>query len=213
MLVLGFDHDSQAYQALSVLKQVAAEGRLELHEGAVVERDGAGNLHVREQVSTSDGMPGAAAGGLLGAVVGLLGGPLGVLLGGTTGVLFGTAADQDRAEYAHSLLTQTAEMLPAGTTGLIALVGEYTEEVIDEVMLPFDAVILRTPVADVRAEIAAEDEARRAAEKEARKVLRAQHVEARREKFDAWRQTQRQRLSRLRDRISHALRGDAAPPT
>lgn len=211
MLVLGFDHDSQAYQALSVLKQVAGEGRLELHEGAVIERGRDGVLQVREQVSTSASMPGAAAGGLLGAVIGLLGGPLGVLLGGTTGLLFGTAADQDRAEYAQSLLAQTAEMVPAGTTGLIALVGEVDESVVDDAMLPFDAVVLRSPVGDIQAEISAQDEAHRAAEKEARKVLRAQHAEARHERFDTWRARQRQRLARLRERISHALRGDATP--
>jgi uncharacterized membrane protein len=104
ILVLGFDEDSKTYQAFSVLKQSAAQERLGLEEGMVVERDVRGMLHIREQVSAGAGMPGTALGGLLGAIIGLLGGPLGVLLGGTTGLLFGSASDCDRADYEQCLM-------------------------------------------------------------------------------------------------------------
>jgi len=205
ILVLGFDEDSTAYQAFSVLKQSAAQDRLGLEEGMVVERDVRGMLHIREQVSAAAGMPGAALGGLLGAVIGLLGGPLGVLLGGTTGLLFGSASDCDRADYEQCLMAQMAEMIPAGTTGVIALVNESSEEVVNGDMRQFDAVILRSPVSDAQAELSAHAEAAKAAEHAARKIPRAQHVKARHTKFDNWRVSQKHRLSGLSDRIMHAF--------
>lgn len=205
ILVLGFDEDSKAYQAFSVLKNSAAQGRLGLDDAVVVERDVAGALHIREQVSAAAGLPDTALGGLLGAVIGLLGGPLGVLLGGTAGLLFGSASDYDRVEYEQSLMAQMAEMIPAGTTGVIALVTESAEEVVNSDMRQFDAVILRSPVSDAQAEISAHSEAAKAAEHAARKVLRAQHVKARHTKFDQWRDSQKQRLASLRTRIKHAF--------
>jgi uncharacterized membrane protein len=210
ILVLGFLEDSKAYVAFSRLKQVAAEGRLELHEAVIAERDVKGVLHVREQVSASLAMPGTALGGLLGAVIGLLGGPLGVLLGGTTGLIFGSSADYDRAEYAQTLMAQMAEMIPAGTTGVIALVTELAQEVVDTEMGELDAIVLRSPASDVQAEVSAQTEAAKAAEHAAREVLRAQHVEARHKKFDAWRSTQKARLQGLRERIKQLLVSDSA---
>lgn len=210
ILVLGFDEDSKAYQAFSVLKQAAAQGRLELHGGVVAERDANGMLHIREQVLGGAAIPGTAIGGLLGAVIGMLGGPLGVLLGGTTGLLFGTAADYDRIEYDQTLLAQMAELIPAGTTGVIALVTELAEEVVDAEMRRFDAVVLRSLASDVQAEISAQAEAAKAAEHAARKVLRAQHAAARHAKFDAWRASQRQRLQALRGRIKQVFTGSAS---
>lgn len=205
ILVLGFDEDSKAYQALSVLKHSAAQGRLGLEDCVVVERDARGTLHVREQASAAAGMPGTAVGGLLGAVIGLLGGPLGVLLGGTAGLLFGSASDYDRAEYEQSLMAQMAELIPAGTTGVIAIVTEAAEEVVNGDMRQFDAVVLRSPVSDVQAEISAQAEAAMAAERAARKVLRAQHAKDRHTKFDDWRVAQKQRLSSLGARIKHVF--------
>jgi uncharacterized membrane protein len=205
ILVLGFDEDSKAYQAFSVLKHSAAQERLGLAGGMVVERDVRGMLHIREQVSAVTEMPGTALGGLLGAVIGLLAGPLGVLLGGTTGLLFGSASDCDRADYEQCLMAQMAEMIPAGTTGVIALVEESAEEVINSDMRQFDAVVLRSPVSDVQAELSAHAEAAKAAEHAARKVLRAQHAKARHTKFDNWRVSQKHRLARLGARIEHAF--------
>lgn len=209
ILVLGFDEDSKAYQAFSLLKQAAAQGRVELHEGVIIERDATGGLHVREEVSAA-ALPGTAMGGLLGALVGLLGGPLGVLLGGTTGLLFGSAADYDRAVYEQTLVAQMAEMIPAGTTGVIALVTELAEEVVDAAMRPLDAVVLRSPASDVQMEVSAQAEAARAAELAARKILRAQHAEARRAKFDSWGAAQRKRLRSFGERIRLALARDAS---
>jgi uncharacterized membrane protein len=117
ILVLGFDEDSKAFQAFSVLKHSAAQGSIELEDGVVVERDVQGTLHIREQVSTAARMPGTALGGLLSAVIGLLGGP--------------------------------------GTTGVIAIVTEAAEEVVNGEMRQFDAVVLRSPVSDAQAEISA----------------------------------------------------------
>jgi uncharacterized membrane protein len=46
VVVVGFSEPSKAYQALSVLKQCDAEGRIALRSAAVVERTPGGELTV-----------------------------------------------------------------------------------------------------------------------------------------------------------------------
>jgi uncharacterized membrane protein len=54
VLVVRFPEPSKAYQALSVLKQADADGRIELPAAAVVERTQEGQLRIPEAPTTSD---------------------------------------------------------------------------------------------------------------------------------------------------------------
>lgn len=186
VVIVGFAEASRAYQALSVLKNAAAEERVVLRSAYVVERDAAGRVNVRERLDDLDALPGAATGGLIGTLVGILGGPLGMLLGGVTGLFIGTGTDLSRADRRESVLGQIAQLIPPGTTTLVAAVGEYAEEVVDSEMARLDALLARYSVAEVEAEIAAQEEATRAAEREAKRVLREQNAQERRDKRDAW---------------------------
>lgn len=186
VVVVGFAEDSQAYQALSMLKNAAAEERVVLRSAYIVERDDSGRLNVRERLDDLDALPGTATGGLIGTLIGVLGGPLGMLLGGVTGLFIGTGADISRADRRESVLGQIAQLTPPSTTVLVAAVGEYAEEVVDAEMARLDAILARYTVAEVEAEIAAQAEATRAAEREAKRVLREQNAQERRDKRDAW---------------------------
>ena len=88
VVVVRFTEPSKAYQALSVLKQCDAEGRIGLDSAAVVERTAAGELSIPES-DDNVGLVGTASGSLIGMLVGVLGGPVGVLLGWGAGAADG----------------------------------------------------------------------------------------------------------------------------
>ena len=80
VVVVGLTEPSKAYQALSVLKECDADGRIVLESAAVVERTETGELRIPES-SDNFQLIGTASGSLIGMLIGVLGGPVGVLLG------------------------------------------------------------------------------------------------------------------------------------
>jgi uncharacterized membrane protein len=80
VIVVRFADPSKAYQALSVLKEADAEGRIGLESAAVVERTASGELRTPESADNAE-FVGTASGSLIGMLIGVLGGPVGVLLG------------------------------------------------------------------------------------------------------------------------------------
>jgi uncharacterized membrane protein len=171
VVVVGFAESSKAYQALSVLKECSAEGRIGLESAAIVERTQEGELRVPESVD-NDELVGMASGSLIGMLIGVLGGPLGVLIGWGGGALMGGAFDVDRAVSSDEALTVLGRAIPPGTTAVIASVEEPAVEVIDAEMYKLGGEVTRRPVAEVMGELEAAEEAADAAAREARRELR-----------------------------------------
>ena len=169
--VVRFTEPSKAYQALSVLKECDAEGRIGLESAAIVERTPTGELRIPEDADNV-GPIGTASGSLIGMLIGVLGGPVGVLVGWGAGALMGGAFDVDRAVTSDEALTVLGRAIPPESTAVIASVDEAAVEVIDGEMKKLDGEVTRQRVADVRAELAAAEDAAEAAAHEARKVLR-----------------------------------------
>ena len=183
VVLVTFEEESRAYQAANVLKQVSAEGRIGLEAVGVAQRMEDGTLRVKE--GDADDFPaatwisgtfGAMTGGLVGLTLGVLGGPLGLLLGGSYGVLMGSLIDSGDEEEAESVLATMAKAIKPGTTALIARVTEPAVEVVDGEMERLGGVVVRRPVGEVEAEIAAAEDAARAAEAEARRKLREERT-------------------------------------
>ena len=65
VVVVRFTEPSKAYQALSVLKECDAEGRIGLESAAVAERTAAGELRIPESADNV-GLVGTASGSLIG---------------------------------------------------------------------------------------------------------------------------------------------------
>ena len=130
VVVVRFTEPSKAYQALSVLKECDAEGRIGLESAAVVERTAAGELRIPESADNV-GLVGTASGSLIGMLIGVLGGPVGVLLGWGAGALMGGAFDVDRAVTSDEALTVLGQAIPPESTAVIANVEEPAVEVID----------------------------------------------------------------------------------
>ena len=173
MISVSFDPDNKAYAALTALKELDAQGRLDVEAAAVVARDDDGQIVVKDRVGSFE-YAGAAGGGLLGLLVGIIGGPLGVLIGGSYGLLVGSLFDLGEEEQSESVLGQISASVKPGHTALLAEVTEQSPEVVDTAMARLGGTVLRRPVAEVEAEIAAAEQAQREAKREATKELVAE---------------------------------------
>ena len=170
------DHDPNAYQALTDLRQLAAQGQIRIAGAAVVARDADGRVDVKSEVG-DDPYVGTASGGIIGLLVGIIGGPVGVLLGGTYGALVGSLFDIDDLATTDSVLGEISKQVQPTRTALLAHVTEQSPEVIDTAMARLGGQVMRRPVFEVEQEIAAAQEAQRKAEREARSELRKTRLE------------------------------------
>jgi uncharacterized membrane protein len=171
VVVVRFTEPSAAYQALSVLKECDAQGRIGLESAAVVERTVDGQLRVPEDTDNV-GPVGMASGSMIGMLIGVLGGPVGVLIGWGAGALMGGAFDLDRVETSDEALGVLGRAIPPGSTAVIASVTEPAVEVIDGEMKKLGGEVTRRPAADVMDELEASEDAAAAASREARRTVR-----------------------------------------
>jgi uncharacterized membrane protein len=173
VLVVSFDVDDNAYEALTELKELDSQDQIEVKAAGVVVRQEDGHLLVKDEIGDNP-LAGTATGGIVGLLIGVLGGPLGILIGGVTGLLIGSLFDLDDEDEDESVLSDIARATRVGRPTLLAEVDEPSPEVLDAAMARLSGAVLRRPVVDVEAEIAAAEEAQKAAKRQARKVLREQ---------------------------------------
>ena len=193
IVVVRFSEPSNAYQALSVLKECDAEGRIGLDSAAIVERTALGDLRVPEGTDNV-GPVGLASGSLLGMLIGVLGGPVGVLVGWGAGALVGGAFDIDRADKSDEALTVFGRAIPPGSTAVMATVAEPAVEVIDGEMAKLGGEVTRRPTGEVVAELEASEEAANAAAFEARRELAKKRKSEMKEDLDA-------RVGKLKEKL------------
>ena len=175
VLVVSFgedpENDTNAYQALTDLKQLDSQGQIKIAGAAVVTRDPDDRVDVKTEVGDAPYV-GTVSGGIIGLLIGIIGGPLGVLLGGTYGMLVGSLFDIDDVETTESVLGEISTQVHATRTAVVAQVTEQSPEVIDTAMARLGGQVMRRPVLEVEQEIAAAQDAQRKAEREARSQQR-----------------------------------------
>jgi uncharacterized membrane protein len=193
VVVVQFSEPSEAYQALSVLKECDAEGRIELESAAVVERTADGELRIPEDTDNV-GPVGMASGSLIGMLIGVLGGPVGVLIGWGAGALMGGAFDLDRADTSDEALGVLGRAIPQGSSAVIASVREPAVEVIDGEMKKLGGEVTRRPVADVMDELEAAEDAAAAASREARRTVRQKRKAEAKASYD-------ERVGKLKEKL------------
>jgi uncharacterized membrane protein len=170
VIVVSFAEDRSAYEAFTNLKELDEQGQVSIKGAAVVQRAEDGHMVTKDSVDTEQ-LAGTATGGLVGLLVGILGGPFGVLIGGATGLLIGSLYDMDDVDETESVLAEISSAIRPGQTVVLAEVDEQSDEVVDQAMARLGGTVLRRSVEDVEAEIAAAEQAQRAAKREARKQL------------------------------------------
>jgi uncharacterized membrane protein len=180
VLVVSFgedpENDTNAYQALTDLKELDSQGQIKIAGAAVITRDRDGRVDVKSEVG-NDPYVGTVSGGTIGLLLGIIGGPLGVLLGGTYGVLVGSLFDIDDVATTESVLGEISKQVQPTRTTVLAQVNEPGPEVIDTAMARLGGQVMRRPVSEVEQEIAAAQDAQRNAEREARSELRKARLE------------------------------------
>ena len=175
VVVAVFKVESEGFQALTELRQAAADGTYLVAAAALVKKTG-------NTCTLLDGFDTGATtknntllGGLVGCVVGLLGGPIGVILGGSYGALVGAGVDAGDAAFEASMLDRIAAKLDDGMVAIIALTAEATNAALDAKLSAYDTVIARFDA------VAVADEVDRAYETQA-EMARQARMEIRNEK-------------------------------
>jgi uncharacterized membrane protein len=197
VIVTTFSEDSRAYEALARLKELAAEGQIDLLDGAVVQRTQDGTLHLHDESGNEEEGLATLTGGTIGLLIGILGGPLGVLLGGAVGLLAGAIVDADDEDETDSVLEHISRSIGNGETAVLADLGENGPSAVDGAMAALDGRVARYARKDVEAEIAGAEEAAHKARVKARKELHHQRREATVEKVQAKLREMRERLRQL----------------
>ncbi len=183
VIAVTFQDDDKAYAGLAALKQLDDRGTIDLTSAAVVTREANGTVHTKDQAGET-AMLGTATGGITGLLIGIIGGPVGVLVGGATGLLVGSLVDMDDEEDTDSVLAKISGSVRFGHNTLLAELGEPDDAVVDNVMALHDGTVVRRPVRDVEAEIAAAEAAQREAKKKARKRLHKERHEHHQHEID-----------------------------
>jgi uncharacterized membrane protein len=175
VITVTFEHDANAYEALTTLKELESQSQIGIRGAAVVARDESGQVLDKDQL-TEGSHAGRATGGIVGLLIGILGGPFGVLIGGATGVLIGSLFDEDDADDTESVLAELSKSIRVGHNAVLAEVSEQSPEVIDTAMARLGGNVLRRRAGDVEAEVAAAERAQREAKRKARQeLLHARH--------------------------------------
>lgn len=177
IIMATFPVESEAYQAFSELKRDLSGKSFLVSQAVLVKKQG-NELTTCESFdtgieSTNDTMKG----GLIGSFVGILGGPLGVLLGASLGGLAGAAVDAGDIRENGSMLEKVSADLTDGTVALLALVQEETSVAVDSKFSKYNATISRYDAAEIQAELDAARKAQKEMEKQARAALRQQKAE------------------------------------
>ena len=175
VIAVTFEEDSNAYEALTDLKELESQHQIGIRGAAVVARDDSGAVLDKDEPG-NESYAATATGGIVGLLIGILGGPFGILIGGATGLLIGSLFDADDEDDTESVLAEISKSIRVGRNALLAEVSEQSPEVIDTAMARLGGTVLRRPAGDVEAEVAAAEHAQREAKRKARKeLLHARH--------------------------------------
>src|SRR5271166_3400958 len=144
-----FNNSSKAYEALHALWELDHDGEITVHGTAVVHRDNLGQF----QVDTKETHPAlaTAVGVGVGALLGALAGPAGAAIGAAGGAGIGAAvggavgigADLRRADTRDQATDETAFVLAAGKSAVIADVSEDSTSAIDTRMSELGGIVRR----------------------------------------------------------------------
>ena len=183
VIVSIFEVESEAYQALTQLKQYPGSEQSFVTQAVLVKKEN-GVLSVLDGFDTgSNTRDDMIAGGVIGALFGILGGPIGILLGGSYGALVGSAIDSGDALDNACMLEQIAGKILDGDVAIIGLVSEEDEEILDGKLGRFKTIIMRYDAAVVAAEVEEAQELADEMARQARKELRNEKKAARKEKI------------------------------
>lgn len=160
-VVIVFPSETQAYKGTRALRELHAEGSLTLYSMAIVQKDVAGKLALKDTVD--EGPLGAAVGALVGGLAGVFAGPVGLVAGSLGGTLIGSLFDLASYGVSADFVAKVSSELTSGKSAVIAEIAEGWSTPLDARMEPLGGAVLRTWRADFEDEqIAKQVEAEKA---------------------------------------------------
>lgn len=122
MLVVVLPTEKAAYEARNALSSLDQEGSIALYAAAVIAKDGAGRVSVKQE--TDQGPLGTTVGLLTGTLVGLVGGPAGAAVGALVGAYGGGMFDLVRVGVGTDFVDEVSGALRPGKVAVVAEVDE-----------------------------------------------------------------------------------------
>ena len=195
MVVGIFNVESEAYQAMTELKQNPASEKALISQAVLAKKEN-GEIKVIDSFDTGAfTLDDTLVGGLAGAFIGILGGPIGILLGGSYGALLGAMVDSGDALDQASMIEQVANKTMDGEMVIVALASEDDEAVLDAQFAKFDTTVMRYDAAVVAQEV---EEARMMEEEMARQA----RAEFRKEKNDEFKNKVETHRAKIKDHFA-----------
>ena len=144
LIAVGYEHDEIAERALTTLSDLAQEKSLELKDAAVVVKDDAGRVELRQsQLAAGETVVG---GGSIGLLIGLA---IGVPV---AGALLGLAGGGGLAGFHRGIsdkrMRKFGEELPTGHAALFALVANVDWDVLHDRLAPYGGEIAASELDD-----------------------------------------------------------------
>src|SRR5512138_1466189 len=130
IVVIGFDNELKAYEGSLALQELQNEGSINLYAKAVIARDAAGKVTVKQEGDM--GPVGTAVGLLTGSLIGVFGGPVGVAVGAGVGTYGGFLYDLLNLGVGEDYLAEVGKSLKPGKAAVVA-------EAWEDWMLPVDS--------------------------------------------------------------------------
>jgi uncharacterized membrane protein len=140
LVVIAFDHFSDARNALKSLRQLEKDGRIRFEDTAIVERDPDGTAHVKNEVSGTTETA-AVIGAILGGLVTFIFPPLGVAVGAAVGAAIGasmqTGVDAD-------FIDDVKKTLRPGRSALFLVTKSTDADAVTAALRQFKGDVLQT---------------------------------------------------------------------
>ena len=139
VVVATFDTEADAETALTALDQI--KDVMGIQAAAVVERDEADKLHMKE-IRDMGGGRGAAIGGTIGAALGLVAGPAGLVLGAGAGAIIGgVVAKVIDGGFKDERLAEFGKSMAPGTLFVVAVVDNKWVAEVKKELTPLAATV------------------------------------------------------------------------
>ncbi|MDB5653785.1 MAG: hypothetical protein JWQ94_1398 [Tardiphaga sp.] len=171
--VIIFENEAKAYEGTRALTELQADGSIVLFSEAVIAKDLAGTISLKN--AASGGPRGTAVGAFTGGLIGLIGGPVGAAMGLAGGALIGSYGDLLYAGVSARFVQKVADALKPGSTAIVAEIAEDWLVPLDSRMRPLNGVVLRTYRSDVEDDTIAKEIAEQTSDIER---LKAEYIKA-----------------------------------
>ena len=143
IIVVPFQDETKAIEALHKIKELDAYGDITLYEHMMIHKKDNNKYKVLSDATEGEGwrtFTGMALGGLVGA----LAGPLGLIIGLYTGTTAGAILDVTRYDFEDEFVKNVSDKMTSGIIAIIAEAGEDSSVFIDNALKPYGSEIIRT---------------------------------------------------------------------